>query len=253
MEIYQFACLSDNYGYLLHDAATNATACVDTPDFEAIDKALSDKGWTLTHILNTHHHPDHVGANLALKKKYRCIIVGPRAESDRIPGIDVAVSEGDVVQVGDSCGVVYDTPGHTLGHIVYHFTGEKAAFVGDVIFPMGCGRLFEGTAAQAWHSLEKVRQWPSDTLLYCAHEYTEANARFALTIEPQNVALQKRYQQTLESRQHGLFTVPSLLQSELDTNPFLRTESAEIRRAISVQDTDSANVFSKIRSLKDHF
>jgi hydroxyacylglutathione hydrolase len=253
MEIYQFACLSDNYGYLLHDAASNTTACVDTPDFEAIDKALSDKGWTLTHILNTHHHPDHVGANLALKKKYGCIIVGPRAESDRIPGIDVAVSEGDVVQVGDSYGVVHDTPGHTLGHIVYHFTEEKAAFVGDVIFPMGCGRLFEGTAAQAWHSLEKISQWPSDTWLYCAHEYTEANARFALTIEPQNVALQNRYQQVLERRQKGLYTVPSLLQTELDTNPFLRPHIAEVQSSTKTQGVDKESVFSRIRSLKDKF
>lgn len=253
MEIYQFECLSDNYGYLIHDAETGITACVDTPEKSAIEKALADKGWELTHILNTHHHPDHVGANLELKSKYGCTVIGPAAEADKIPGIDVKVSEGDVVSLGKYKADVHDMPGHTLGHIVYHFAELKCAFVGDVIFPMGCGRLFEGTASQAWSSLQKICQWPEDTWLYCAHEYTEANAHFALSVEPENVALQRRYAEVLELRKKGLYTVPSTLESELETNPFLRAQSVEIRSNIMMQDADFVSVFAKVRLLKDRF
>lgn len=253
MEIYQFECLSDNYGYLIHDAEKGVTACVDTPDFVAIDRALESMGWKLDLILNTHHHPDHVGANLALKEKYGCTIVGPRADAARIPGIDLAVGDGDVVSVGNYRATVYDTPGHTRGHIVYRFIDQTLAFVGDVVFPMGCGRLFEGSAEQAWKSLDLIRQWPEETLLYCAHEYSEVNAQFALAIEPENADLRYRAEDVKKRRTNGRFTVPSTLKLELQTNPFLRPESTKIRMQFALQHADNKTVFSEIRRLKDQF
>lgn len=253
MEIYQFECLSDNYGYLLHDAEQGVTACVDTPDLSKIEQALTAKGWTLTHILNTHHHPDHVGANLALKEKYGCVVIGPSAEAERIPGIDIQVSEGDTVSIGNSRALVHDMPGHTLGHIVYRFAEDNVAFVGDVLFPLGCGRLFEGTASQAWRSLEKLRAWPDDTQLYCAHEYSLANAEFALTIEPANQRLQRRVEKFKQIRLSGGYTVPSLLSEELETNPFLRPESPQVRQTLLLKDANNVDVFACIRTLKDRF
>lgn len=253
MEIHQFECLSDNYGYLLHDSESGVTACVDTPDLDAIERALAHKGWSLTHIFNTHHHPDHVGANLALKARYGCQIIGPLREAERIPGLDIEVSEGDVVSVGGARATVHDMPGHTLGHIVYHFQQLKVAFVGDVIFPMGCGRLFEGTSSQAWRSLQSIAGWPKETWLYCAHEYTQANGRFALSVEPGNQALQQRCSAVAEARIRGEFTVPSQVGLELETNPFLRGHSAEIKSRLSLQDADSKSIFAALRQRKDRF
>ena len=169
LDIYMFPCLKDNYGFLLHDAINNLTAAIDTPDVDAIEKALATKGWILTHILNTHHHWDHAGGNLELKKKTGCMIAGPHAEASRIPGIDIEFSEGDIFQFGQFNAKVYDTPGHTSGHIVYHFESERVAFVGDTLFAMGCGRLFEGTADQMWNSLQKIMQWPDETKIYSGH------------------------------------------------------------------------------------
>src|SRR6185503_16259345 len=176
LTIHMFPCLADNYGYLLHDAESQATAAVDTPDAREIEVQLRAKGWGLTHILNTHHHGDHAGGNLELKRKTGCTIIGSRADAARIPGIDVSVGDGDVVQMGAHRAAVYDTPGHTRGHIVYHFAAARAAFVGDTLFALGCGRLFEGTPAEMWGSLQKILRWPDDTRLYCAHEYTQSNA-----------------------------------------------------------------------------
>ena len=192
LQIRMFPCLQDNYAYLLHDAAARVTAAIDTPDAHAILAELERNGWQLTHILNTHHHADHAGGNLLLKERTGCTIVGPRADAARIPGIDVEVGEGDVVLLGSHEARVYDTPGHTRGHIVYFFPDDGAAFVGDTLFAMGCGRLFEGTPRQMWTSLQKIKNWPKDTRLYCAHEYTQANARFALTVEPHNRTLVER-------------------------------------------------------------
>jgi len=164
-------------------------ATIDTPDVKTINQELENTGWRLTHILNTHHHWDHAGGNLELKEKWGCKIIGPRAEADRIPGLDFPVGEGNTVMLGASKAIVHDTPGHTSGHIVYHFTEDSAAFVWDTIFAMGCGRLFEGTPNQMWESLSKIAHMPPDTKLYCAHEYTQANAIFALTVDPHNDAL----------------------------------------------------------------
>jgi hydroxyacylglutathione hydrolase len=251
--IHMFPCLADNYGYLLHDAESGATAAVDTPDAEEIARQLDAKGWRLTHILNTHHHADHAGGNLALKRRTGCTIVGPRADAARIPGIDVQVGEGDVVELGRHRANVFDTPGHTRGHIVYHFAEARAAFVGDTLFAMGCGRLFEGTPSQMWSSLQKILQWPDDTRIYCAHEYTQSNARFALSVEPQNAALQARAAAVAKLRAAGTPTVPSTLGEERATNPFLRPESGGLRSAIGIGAAADVEVFAKTRALKDAF
>jgi hydroxyacylglutathione hydrolase len=253
LTIHMFPCLADNYGYLLHDAASGATAAVDTPDAAEIAAQLDAMGWRLTHILNTHHHPDHAGGNLELKARTGCTIVGPRADAARIPGIDVAVGEGDVVELGAHSAAVFDTPGHTRGHIVYHFAAARAAFVGDTLFAMGCGRLFEGTPAQMWSSLQKILKWPDDTRIYCAHEYTQSNVRFALTVEPANRALQERAATVARLRAAGKATVPSTLGEERATNPFLRPQSRDLRTTIELDGAADVDVFARTRALKDAF
>ena len=253
LTIHMFPCLADNYGYLLHDAESGATAAVDTPDARAILAQLEAKAWRLTHILNTHHHADHAGGNLELKRRTGCTIVGPRADAARIPGIDVAVGEGDEVTLGAQRARVFDTPGHTRGHIVYWFPDARAAFVGDTLFAMGCGRLFEGTPRQMWSSLRKILEWPDDTRLYCAHEYTQSNARFALSVEPQNADLQQRAARVAQLRAAGQATVPTTLAEERATNPFLRPHSAALRATLGLASAPDVEVFARTRALKDAF
>lgn len=253
LEIHMFPCLADNYGYLLHDAESGVTAAVDTPDAGAIMSELDARGWQLTHILNTHHHADHAGGNLPLKERTGCRIIGPRADARRIPGIDVEVGEGDVFELGGHRVEVHDTPGHTRGHIVYHFPDDGAAFVGDTLFAMGCGRLFEGTPAQMWSSLQKILQWPPATRLYCAHEYTQANARFALTVEPHNAALVARAKEVDRLRASGRPTIPTTVAEERATNPFLRPDSDDLRATVGLEGAGDADVFARTRALKDAF
>ncbi|HET8696783.1 MAG TPA: hydroxyacylglutathione hydrolase [Gammaproteobacteria bacterium] len=253
LDIHMFPCLADNYGYLLHDDAAGVTAAVDTPDAEAILRELDVKGWQLTHILNTHHHHDHAGGNLALKRATGCTIVGPRADAERIPGIDRGVGDGDVVKLGSHRAEVFDTPGHTRGHIVYFFRDDGAAFVGDTLFAIGCGRLFEGSPAQMWSSFAKILRWPDATRIYCAHEYTQSNARFALTVEPDNRALAERAEEIARLRALGKPTIPTTLAAEKATNPFLRAGSAELRRRVGLPDATDVEVFAKTRAMKDAF
>lgn len=253
LEIHQFPCLSDNYGYLLHDPEAEVTASIDTPDADAIGAELKRRGWRLTHILNTHHHADHAGGNLALKKQTGCTIVGPAADAERIPGIDVPVGDGDSFAFGNHAVQVYDTPGHTRGHIVYRIAEQGVAFVGDTLFAMGCGRLFEGTPAQMWRSLQKIMAWPDETILYCAHEYTEANGRFALTVEPGNHELASRMRDVVERRARGEPTVPTDLAAEKATNPFLRPDSLDLRSTIGMPEGETVEVFARVRELKDRF
>jgi len=253
LEIKMFPCLFDNYGFLIHDAETNLTATIDTPEVSAIQHTLTQQKWQLTHIINTHHHFDHAGGNLELKRKTDCIILGPSMDQQRIPGIDVAIGHREEFKFGNHQVVCYHTPGHTTGHVVYHFMNEKVAFVGDTLFAMGCGRLFEGTAEQMWSSLQLIMQWPDDTLLYCAHEYTQNNAEFALTVEPENRELIKRKAEVDLMRSNNQPTVPTKVGIEKKTNPFLRPNSEEIKINLNMAQASDTEVFAEIRKRKDNF
>jgi hydroxyacylglutathione hydrolase len=254
LQIEQFPCLSDNYGFLVHDAASGQTAAIDTPDAKAYLDALDRRGWKLTHILNTHHHHDHAGGNMELKAATGCKIVGPVNEKDRIPGIDVSVGGGDTVQVGRLNATVLDVGGHTIGHVAYHFEDAGVAFVGDSLFAMGCGRMFEGSYPQMFASIERLAALPDDTAIYCAHEYTAANAKFALSVDGSNAALQARSLEVQQARQRGEPTVPTLMKLERETNPFLRYHSADIRKVLGVaSDAPAVEAFAAIRKAKDKF
>ncbi len=253
LEVHQFPCLSDNYGYLLCDTASGAVAAVDTPDADEINRQLDAAGWRLTHILNTHHHYDHIGGNLTLKEKWGCEIVGPKGEASKIPGIDREVSDGDIVMLGEAKTRIIETPGHTLGHIIYHFADEKAAFVGDTIFAMGCGRLFEGTPEQMWRSLNIIADLPGDTKLYCAHEYTKANAAFALSVDQSNRALLLRAEQVNALRAKNLPTIPTTVDDERATNPFLRAGDDRLQASLGMPGAAPVEVFARTRALKDAF
>jgi len=253
LDVHMFPCLSDNYGFLLHDREAELTATIDTPDADAILAALQERGWRLTHIFNTHHHADHAGGNLALKRLTGCEVIGPRADAARIPGIDRPVGEGDEFRFGLHRVRVFDTPGHTRGHVVYHLPDDGVAFVGDTLFAMGCGRLFEGTPAQMWSSLQKLLALPPDTRLYCAHEYTQANGRFALTVEPGNQALVERMREVSELRARNRPTVPTTLALETATNPFLRPASPGLRATLGMPNAPDVDVFARTRALKDAF
>ena len=253
LKIIQFPCLSDNYGYLIHDPDQGVTGCIDTPSSDAINKALNDHGWRLDIILNTHWHMDHVGGNETLKKQWGCQIIGPAGEGDKIPGIDRAVEQGDKVTIGNCEASVFATPGHTLGHIVYHFEADECAFVGDTVFALGCGRLFEGSPEQMWASLSKIIAFPPQTKLYCAHEYTQANAAFALSVDPTNEILIKRNDEINALRAEDAPTVPSTLAYELETNPFLRPSDPAIRAELAMPTASDTEVFAEIRRRKDNF
>ncbi len=253
LQIETFPCLQDNYGFLLHAAAAELTAVVDTPEVGPIEAALKRHGWCLTHILNTHHHGDHVGGNQQLKQRHGCTIVGPQADAHRIPGIDIALADGEHFDFGGHVAHIHATPGHTRGHIVYHFPSDKAAFVGDTLFALGCGRLFEGTPQQMWASLRTIRNWPDTTQIYCAHEYTQANARFALAVEPDNAELIARCHQIDALRARAQPTIPTALGIEKRTNPFLRADTAALAAAVGMHGSAAVDVFAYIRHLKDRF
>lgn len=253
LEVHQFPCLSDNYGYLAHDPGTGVTAAIDTPEVGPILKALEEKDWTLTHILNTHHHFDHAGGNLELKEKTACRIIGPKGEAGKIPGLDEAVGDGDSFRFGNHEVKMIDVGGHTLGHIAYYLPETGTAFVGDALFALGCGRIFEGTPQQMWTSLEKLTHLPDDTVVYCAHEYTQANARFAATIEPGNAALKRRIEEIDAKRAKGEPTVPTTIGLEKETNPFLRPMSEEVQKTVGLVGAPLVDVFAETRRRKDNF
>jgi hydroxyacylglutathione hydrolase len=235
LTVVQLPVLTDNYIYLLHDEATGTTGVVDPAEAAPVLDELARRGWQLGWILNTHHHGDHVGGNAALVAATGCRVVGPRADQARIPHIQTQVGDGDVFDLGAARARVFDTPGHTRGHIVYWFEQDAALFVGDTLFALGCGRLFEGSPEQMWASLAKLAVLPPETRVYCAHEYTESNLRFALSVAPDDPALLARGERVRARRAENLPTVPSTLGEELATNPFLRAGSAvrfaELRRA----------------------
>ena len=253
LEIHQIPTRRDNYVYLLREPETGKVAAVDPSDAAPVIAKLDSLGWKLDEVLATHHHNDHVGGVPELKAKYGCKIVGPRADHDRIPNIDVDVGDGDVYGFGAEEARVFDTPGHTRGHIAYWFPNTKALFCGDTLFALGCGRVFEGTMDQMWNSLSKFEAVPDDTRVFCAHEYTQANARFALTVEPANEALKGRSAEIDRMRAEGKSTVPSLMGEERATNPFLRPKLPEFRRAVGMAEATPAEVFAAVRTRKDNF
>jgi len=226
-EIALFPCLSDNYGLLIHDPISGETAAIDTPEVSKIEAACMARGWRLTQIWNTHHHPDHTGGNMALKEKYGLTITGPDQIKGRIPGLDKGVSGGDSFMFGGHKVEVIFTPGHTVDHIIYHVPAAKAAFVGDTLFVLGCGRLFEGSPADMYGSMAAIASLPDETALYCAHEYTLSNARFAVTIEPENKDLLDYVEQAKVMREKGQPTVPTTVAMEKKTNPFMRAPTPE--------------------------
>lgn len=253
MDIVQIPVLRDNYVYLLHDPDTAMTAVVDPAVAEPVLTELQRRFWRLTHVLNTHHHSDHVGGNLALKQATGCQVIGHSDGKESIPGLDLAVGEGDRVSLGRHTAQVLAVPGHTRGHIAYWFRDSQALFCGDTLFAMGCGRLLGGTAEQMWATLDRLRQLPDDTRIYCAHEYTQNNGRFALSMEPGNAALVRRMRQVDAARAVGQATVPSRLDEERLTNPFLRPESPEIMARLGLANAGNQQVFTALRRNKDVF
>ncbi|MBK5198886.1 MAG: hydroxyacylglutathione hydrolase [Methyloceanibacter sp.] len=253
LEVHQFPMRSDNYGVLLHDPATEATASIDAPDAEELFAALHEKGWVLTHILITHHHHDHTAGNTIVKRMTGCTIIGPAKEAGSIPGIDVTVEDGDTVEIGSVKGKVIETPGHTRGHVSYSFPDDKLVFVGDTLFSVGCGKLLEGDAKMMWSSLEKLAKLPPDTKLYCGHEYTNNNCRFALTVEPENAALQARAAEAAKLAEKGEPALPTTIAQELATNPFLRPTSPAIQKRLGMEGRELSEIFGEIRKRKDRF
>jgi hydroxyacylglutathione hydrolase len=253
IDVEQIPVLSDNYVYLVRDRATGKTAVVDPAVSEPVQQRLSALGWTLTHILNTHHHGDHVGGNLALKAATGCVIVGPKADRDRIPGIDVALGDGERFRLGEAEAKVFDVPGHTRGHVAYWFEESEALFCGDTLFACGCGRMFEGSPAQMWASLSKLKALPDATRVYCAHEYTQSNIRFALSVDPGNRALQERGRRVDALRAQSRPTVPSTIAEERSTNPFLRADDPALAAQVGQAGSDAVAVFAATRKAKDVF
>lgn len=226
IDIVRIPALSDNYIWLAHEPASGETVVIDPAEAEPVLAAAAKRGWTITQIWNTHWHPDHVGGNAAIKAATGCTITGPAAESDRIPTLDVTVSGGDTVTLGGLHADVIDVPAHTSGHIAYHLAGEDCIFVGDTLFAMGCGRLFEGTAEQMFHNMQRLSALPGETVVYCAHEYTQSNGRYALVAEPDNAAITARMAEVDAMRLRGEATVPTTIALERATNPFMRASSA---------------------------
>lgn len=254
--VHQFPCLDDNYGYLVHDRNTGETAAIDTPCAHTYGKELEKLGWGLTHIFNTHHHFDHVGGNMELKEKYpNCKVYGPMSEGPNVPGMDIGVIGEDTINFGNCVGSIIDVGGHTKGHIAYYFDSENKVFCGDALFTLGCGKMFEGTAEQFWSSLKRLRSLPDETEVFCAHEYTMGNAKFAKSVEPGNKELLERIKVFEELRSKGEPTVPCMLGDEKRTNPFLRGDvSDEIRSNVGAEEgDDDSTVFGKIRRAKDTF
>jgi hydroxyacylglutathione hydrolase len=250
-QTHLFPCLQDNYGVLLHDPESGATAAIDAPEAAPVEAALTEMGWRLTDILVTHHHADHTGGIAELKARHRCRVVAPHGEAAKIPDVDETVRENDKVRVGRLEGHVLETPGHTAGHISYVFPTDKLAFVGDTLFSIGCGRVIEGTMEMMWQSLLKLRGLPDDTRVFCGHEYTQANIRFAKTIEPVNPALAAREKKVDMLRAVRQPTIPSTLGEEKAANPFLRADVPAVAKSVGLAGQPAWKVFAEIRERKN--
>jgi hydroxyacylglutathione hydrolase len=253
LELVTIPCLQDNYAYLIHDSESGQTAVVDVPDAAPILAALKDRGWSLSDILITHHHADHIQGVEVLRAATGAMVLGAAADAHRLPRLDLALTEASSFSIGTEFARVIDVPGHTLGHIAFHFPESRLAFTADSLMSGGCGRLFEGTPRQMWESLSKLAALPPETLICSGHEYTTSNLRFALTLEPDNRALISRSAEVAAKRAQGLATVPVLLGTELATNPFLRVALPAFKSAVSLPDADDVTVFAEIRARKDKF
>ena len=253
LDIHQIPVLNDNYVYLIRDQNSGHVGVVDPAVAEPVLKQADELGWTITHIFNTHHHGDHTGANLEIKSRTDCTIVGPGHDRDRIPGIDIEVNDADTFTFGESVAHVFFVPGHTRGHIAYWFKESDALFCGDTLFSVGCGRVFEGTMEQMWSSLSRLRGLPPQTRVYCAHEYTQSNIKFAVSVDPDNAALRARESEVNMKRKAGQPTVPSLLANEIAANPFLRADQADLQKAIGMPGASPVEVFAEVRQRKDNF
>ncbi len=253
LDLVTIPCLSDNYAFLIHDAASGDTAVIDVPEAAPILAALRQRGWTLTQILLTHHHADHIQGVADLRAATGARVAGNAADAHRLPTLDLALREGQTVQVGTEAGTVIDVSGHTIGHVAFHFPSSALVFTADSLMACGCGRLFEGTGPQMWASLSKLARLPPETLVCSGHEYTASNARFALSIDPDNPALVSRIAQIAEARQKGQPTVPSRLCDELATNPFLRANLPQMKARLGLGEASDAEVFTELRARKDRF
>ena len=253
LEIVTIPCLSDNYAFLAHDEETGHTTLVDVPEAKPILAALSARNWSLDQILITHHHADHIQGLNDVLAKHDARVVGAKADIHRLPNLDEQVEEGDAVTIGSETGTVIDVSGHTVGHLAFHFPETGVVFTADSLMALGCGRVFEGTKPQMWESLSKLAALPPDTIVCSGHEYTAANAKFALTIDPDNPKLQARAKKVNEMRARNEPTVPSTLAEELATNPFLRAGDPAIAAHLGMQGEDAADVFAELRTRKDNF
>ncbi|MGL4285064.1 MAG: hydroxyacylglutathione hydrolase [Phreatobacter sp.] len=250
-EIHLFTCLDDNFGVLMHDPETGATAAIDVPEAEPTLAAAAAKGWTISHILVTHHHGDHVQGIPMVKDATRARVIANAADAHRIPLVDETVLPGGVARFGSFVADVIDTPGHTVGHIAYHFGSEKVLFSGDTLFSLGCGRLFEGTPAQMWASLQALSRLPAATKVYCGHEYTASNARFSLSVDPDNAALKARADEVTRLRAENRPTLPTTIGRERDTNPFLRAADPAIAAHLGMAGATPLAVFTELRERKN--
>ena len=253
LEVITIPCRSDNYAYLLRDAASGVVALVDAPEAAPIEAALAARGWALDVILITHHHDDHIAGVEALRAASGAEVIGAEADRHRLPPLDRAVVDGDMIAVGESVGEVIDVPGHTVGHVAFFFPDGPALFSADSLMVMGCGRLFEGTPEQMWASLERMAALPGETLVYSGHEYTEANTRFARAIDPEHGPTRARESEVLAARGRGEATVPARLDLERLTNPFLRAKDADLKELLGMPNSSDAQVFAAIRRRKDSF
>ncbi|MEM7443385.1 MAG: hydroxyacylglutathione hydrolase [Pseudomonadota bacterium] len=251
LDIELIPALSDNYIYLIHDTASGTVAIVDPGEAGPVIERLEREGLALDLILNTHHHADHIGGNKTLKERYGAQIIGPAADAHRIADLDQMVSEGDTICVGNTAATVFETPGHTSGHIAFWFAEDDALFCGDTLFSMGCGRVFEGTAEQMWTSLAKLRTLPDSVQIYCGHEYTQSNAQFAAAIEPTNDSVAERLREIEKKRAADKPTIPATLGHEKGSNPFLRADDPTLAAAINMAGADPVDIFAEVRGRKD--
>jgi hydroxyacylglutathione hydrolase len=253
LDIRLVPLLRDNYGYLIREPESGKVGIVDPSEARPVLEMAQDLGWRITHIFNTHHHPDHTGGNREIKRATDATVVGPKPDQGRIPEIDVALDDGDIFDFGEARAEVIFVPGHTRGHIAFHFPESRAVFSGDTLFLMGCGRLFEGSPEQMWRSLRRLRDLPPDTRVFCGHEYTQSNARFALSVEPQNAALKARAKRVDDLRAADKPTIPGTMEEERATNPFLRADEPSLAEAIGMAGREPVEIFAEVRHRKDSF